>query len=131
MNATPRHKLWRTLIVCIYGAALLYFGLINVGPLPTVPVVATDKLIHALCFGGLEVLIEWAAATLPRRRRALTAVVLTVSLGGILELVQAGLPYRSAEVADLVADAVGACLAALGVWAFEQWVVPSVSRADG
>jgi len=131
VSTTPHHKLWRTLVVCIYGAALLYFGLINVGPLPPVPVVATDKLIHALCFGGLEVLIEWAAAALPRRRRAVTAVLLTVLLGGILELVQAGLPYRSAEVADLIADALGACVAALGVWAFEQWVGPGLSRADG
>ncbi len=47
-----------------------------------------------------------------RRRGLLVALGMSVAVGGLLECVQALLPYRSAEWGDLIADSVGAALAA-------------------
>lgn len=112
----------RALLACVYGAVLFYFGVIDIGQLPTVPVISTDKLLHAGCFGGLELLVEWAAAEQPRWRRMLLGIGVTVAAGGVLELVQAGLPYRSADWFDWFADAFGALVGAGFLQLLDRWL---------
>jgi VanZ family protein len=56
----------------------------------------------------------------PARTSALRGGLASTALGALLELWQAFLPYRSAELLDWVADALGAALAAVLMAAFWQ-----------
>jgi VanZ family protein len=85
---------------------------------PELPIgVPFDKVQHLLAFFGLQFLCFRALRyQLPERSRgALLWIAALVSLlvGIALELWQLGLPNRSAEVADAVADGIGAAAAAL------------------
>jgi len=104
----------------IYVGAIFYTGLIRIGKLPEVGFVATDKLLHALTFGGLALLLVRSARTLlPHwsfgRRLAFAATGASL-LGALLEVCQSFVAYRSAEFLDWVADTVGAvCAVGLAV----------------
>ncbi|MGE0326425.1 MAG: VanZ family protein [Polyangiaceae bacterium] len=100
------------LVTLGYALGILVLGVIPMGPLPLpTTFVPQDKLMHAAVFSGFTVLVFWAT---PRRlRRAIGAAVIATAFGGLLELLQALVPYRSADWFDLLADAVGAAIAAL------------------
>lgn len=113
---------WRGLLVLVYTLALFYGGVIDIGPLPKIPHVATDKLLHAVAFAGLAGLIAFALPEVRDRRRQGFAAGVSTAVGALLELVQSALPYRSADVLDLLADAVGAVLGALVMaWSLRLW----------
>jgi VanZ family protein len=105
----------RLLLPVAYAAAIFYGGVTRIGELPHTRFIASDKLLHAGAFLGLEVLVEWALLGRDPRIRRFTAVASAIGVGAALELVQAGLPYRSADIWDLVADSVGAFMGAIGV----------------
>jgi VanZ family protein len=115
-----------------YVGAIFYTGLIRLAKLPEVGFMPTDKLLHALAFAGLALLLVRATRVLlPRaalRRRLLFAVFLASLVGALLEVCQAFVPYRSAELLDWVADTIGA-LAAVGLFALYLQFVPR--RAHG
>lgn len=77
----------------------------------------SDKVLHAVGFGVLGAL--WCRAfargwpQAETRVVALAAFVASTGLGGLLELWQGLLGYRSREWLDWVADAIGAAIAAL------------------
>jgi VanZ family protein len=99
----------------VYTAAIFYGGLIRMRELPQVGFVPTDKLLHAGVFGGLAFLLKRAArfsmpsSSLPKQ--LLVGAFGSSGLGALLEICQAFVPYRSADVWDWVADTVGAALA--------------------
>ena len=105
----------RLLLPVAYAAAIFYGGVTRISELPHTRFIASDKLLHAGAFLGLEVLVEWALLGRDPRIRRFTAVASAIGVGAALELVQAGLPYRSADIWDLVADSVGAFMGAIGV----------------
>lgn len=70
-----------------------------------------DKGAHFVVFG----LILWSFGVLFSRLPRVTAAVLAVALGGLVEIVQ-GLVGRDASWGDLLADALGVA-AALALWA--------------
>lgn len=113
MSAEGRRSAWRVLLPMVYALGLFYGGVIDIGPLPKIPHLAMDKLLHAGAFAGLAGLIAFALPELPPRRRQLVSAGASSALGALLELVQSALPYRSAELLDLVADTLGAVLGAL------------------
>lgn len=88
-------------------------------PGPDVPGI-NDKLAHLIGFFVLSVLLIPASRVFfeARARRQRTALVVGGSLlvGGLLELWQSFLPYRSAELLDLLADALGAALGGGVLW---------------
>lgn len=103
-----------------YTAALFVAGSWPQGP-EIEPVFAwQDKVLHLLAFAGLELLTWRALGYLwPAKSRAwLLGVSLAIScaVGGALELVQALVPARRAELFDWLADIAGALLAAPGAW---------------
>jgi VanZ family protein len=69
-----------------------------------------DKAAHALLMGILAVLV-WQSVPLPPRSRGILAVIATVAYAGAMELGQGLTPYRSTEVADVIAGGLGAVLA--------------------
>ncbi|HET9933859.1 MAG TPA: VanZ family protein [Polyangiaceae bacterium] len=112
-----------------YAAAIFYGGVINIGELPHTRFVASDKLLHAGAFMGLEVLVEWALLARAAQLRHVLAVGAAIGVGALLELVQAALPYRSADIWDLFADSVGACLGAIA-WAVFTKIQGSRNQAE-
>jgi VanZ family protein len=109
-----------------YASAIFYAGLVRIGRLPQVGFVATDKLLHALAFGGLALLLARAVhwlrpvGTLPRK--LLLGCAGSSALGLSLEVCQAFTAYRSADVMDWVADTLGALLAVGLTFAFFLWI---------
>ncbi len=75
----------------------------------------TDKLLHALSFGGLALLLVRAARALWQSSepsgRLWFGVCGSSFFGATLEICQYFVPYRSAEFLDWLADTVGAVLA--------------------
>lgn len=114
----------------VYLALLFYSGLIRLGRLPQVGFIATDKLLHALAFGGLAVLVaratHWFRSELPIRKKLFLGALGSSFAGMMLEVLQAFTSFRSADLWDWVADTVGAVLAVL---ACQGLLVRS--RADG
>jgi VanZ family protein len=122
VSALGKSSGWRAVPALIYAIGLFYAGVIDIGPLPKIPHLATDKLLHAGAFAGLSALIALALVDLALSRRQLVAAVASTAVGALLELVQSALPYRSAELLDLVADAIGAVLGVLALrWARRLW----------
>ena len=99
-----------------YVGVIFYTGLIRIPALPEAPFVPTDKLLHALVFGGLVWLAMRAARVLlPHAtpgKRVVASVLFSSLVGASLEICQYFVPYRSAEFLDWVADTVGALLVA-------------------
>lgn len=97
----------------LYTAGIFYAGTIQLSGLPTG--FGLDKVFHLISFAGLALLIELGAFEAGPRLSAILSVVLASAVGLALELVQAALPHRSAEVLDWVADTVGA-LGGVVIW---------------
>ncbi len=71
----------------------------------------TDKLIHALVFGGLSFLLHMAwQRSFPDRASSWPVIAVTALYGLSDEVHQSVVPGRSMEAWDLVADTVGACV---------------------
>ena len=63
-----------------------------------------DKLNHASAFLALAFAVDFA---FPERKFGLWKVLVLLGYGVLIELVQKFLPFRDAEVLDVVADGVG------------------------
>ena len=105
---------WRSVFgACIVAIALLAWLPGHAVPSPN----WSDKVSHLLGFAALG-LLSWRA--FPQHRGA--AFVALLGFGALIELVQWQLPTRSAEWADLVADALGLMIgAAAGVLTGSLW----------
>lgn len=85
----------------------------------------SDKLIHAAAFFGMAILAiqaaraRWPARTLSAHLAA--GVLFTVLFGVSDEVHQLFTPGRAAEVLDVAADAIGACVAALMIYALSRF----------
>jgi VanZ family protein len=108
-----------------YAAALLVLGSLPMGPQQTAGL--SDKTLHFIAFGVLAWLCWRALRELrpdaPVWLPLLGGFTASVLCGGVLELWQALLPYRSCELLDWVADALGALLAVVltgVVWLFSR-----------
>ena len=107
----------------VWTAVVFVFGGIP-NPGPPIPLdFPIDKLEHAAAFGVLQILALRALryelpGALPRAMPWIAALIATV-VGGALELYQLTVPNRSAELMDLVSDAIGAVLATVVMTAFE------------
>lgn len=83
--------------------------------------VGADKWSHALAYAGLTGVLAYASVEGGRDRLAL-AVGVAIAFGIAIETLQWPIPYRTASIADALADAVGACLLALGWRSFSGFV---------
>jgi VanZ family protein len=124
----PRRALLRDVIpAAVYVGGIFYTGLIRLAPLPEVGFVPADKLLHALVFAGLALLLVRAGRSLfphaSPSRRLFAAVFLASLVGALLEICQSFVPYRSAEFLDWLADTLGA-LGAAGLFALFLQLVP-------
>jgi VanZ family protein len=99
----------------VYAALLLTLAII---PQPSYrpSFAASDLLVHAVAYGLQGALLAWAFVPWhgPVAGGAM-AVGVVVCFGLVTECVQAVLPYRSFEAADVIADGLGAAFFASGV----------------
>ena len=110
----------------LYTVFVFVAGSLPASALPGPSGMGLDKIGHFFVFALMHVLFSRAArAQLPAQSqtvRSLVAALGALLVGGVLELYQAALPYRSAEWLDWVADLLGIAAAALIP---VRWVVPS------
>ena len=90
--------------VVVYMAAIFVMSSIPGTQVPMPGLWRHDKLMHALAFAGLAVLVFRAS------RHAPGAVVFATAYGALDELHQRYTPHRSSDPEDLAADFIGACL---------------------
>ena len=94
----------------VYGVALLILGLI-----PSVPSTAAsipDHVAHAGAYALQSVLLYLLfLSSGGRERAAVLAIAVSVLYGGCVEMLQSLQSARTVEVADLIANAVGATAA--------------------
>jgi VanZ family protein len=78
-----------------------------------------DKVLHLVAFFGLQVLsyraFRYALPHVPGRTLSWWGSATSLLAGIALEVLQSGLPDRSADVQDVVADALGALLGVLAL----------------
>ncbi len=108
--------LWAPVIV--YMAAIFAVSSMPQAPLPA----GGDKTWHVIAYFGLGVVVVRAVAGgLPRRigwRTAALAIAIAVTYAVTDEMHQWFVPGRSADVADLIADAIGVCAGTAACWAW-------------
>jgi len=108
------------------AVAALLFGLSAQSSLPGPQVVGFDKLAHAAVYG----LLAWLTARalfeyrLARTVAAVLGALLAVLYGASDEWHQASVPGRMPDAADLVADTLGASLAAFAWFRFRHSQTP-------
>jgi VanZ family protein len=100
----------------------LIFGLSSIAQTPAF-VGGVDKDLHAVLYSGLSALLVRALAGGWHRRLTLGTVVAAVAMAAAYgvsdEFHQSFVPTRSVEAMDVVADTVGAALAAFGLYAWD------------
>jgi VanZ family protein len=108
------------------------FALSSISNPPAFPgVEPSDKMIHAALYAGLGAVCLRAVAD--RRwnqitaRRVIDAVLMAIAYGAFDEFHQSLVAGRQSDVADLVADSLGAAVAAIALW---LWGILSMKRED-
>lgn len=109
------------LLWCV-GWALVAWMSLSRSPLGDV----SDKLTHLL---GYAAMTAGTATFCHRARVTLMLAGFAIAVGAGLELLQMLLPWRSAERADLAADAAGVAVGAAVAWAWLAAVVRPLRRA--
>lgn len=111
-------------------AAILYLTLVP-KPLPDTEFEmppGTDKVIHALMFGGLcfMLMLDMTLRHHPLTRRVLTVTVTAVCLfGGVIEIIQQAMAMgRGGDCYDWIADIAGTLLAVpVGLWIIKKFKI--------
>jgi VanZ family protein len=107
MNDTVRNRII-TIARVLFVAALLFTFYKATAPCLVEPQPPyKDKVLHAFAFFMLYLLAEQA---FPEHRHFGRKVLFLVAFGVVIELVQFFLPWRSAEMMDVVADCAGIAL---------------------
>jgi VanZ family protein len=90
---------------CFFCAGVLVLQVFSLGALPF-DMGAWDRVWHFLAFSALTLLL-WIATD---GRRPMLVIVGVMALGAFDEMRQAGVPARSADTFDFLADAVAAAI---------------------
>jgi VanZ family protein len=100
----------------------LIFGLSSISRTPSF-VSGIDKYLHATLYAGFATLLIRALAGGWRRPVTVGVVVATVAIAAAYgvsdEFHQSFVPHRSVEAMDVVADTVGASIAAIALYAWD------------
>jgi len=108
--------------VATYGGLLTVLAVIP-SPARYVAPGVSDSVLHAAGYGVLALLVAWAAQ--PSLDQVLWAglagVAGGVALGIATELLQGLIPWRDAELRDVVSDLTGALIGA-AVWLAASWL---------
>lgn len=102
----------RLIEVLACTALIIFLGTLKVPQFPGDEFLSHDKILHSIAFGAQALLLyRCLRAYVPRWSSLVSSwasIGYATLLGAILEILQAMLPYRSMEFADLAADFLGA-----------------------
>jgi glycopeptide antibiotics resistance protein len=101
----------RRIVLAVYLAVVLTATLAPLSGGMYVAVAGLDKLVHLCLFAGVAFLVYWAQKSAGEPLPG-TAVILASGLAGLIELIQSLLQYRSGDVWDFLAGALGAIFGA-------------------
>ncbi len=87
-------------------AVVVYLSL-SPQPPEVLPFSASDKFKHCLAYGSLSL---WFCQIYVRVRQRAAVVAVLIAVGIMLEFVQGWSGYRTFEIADMVANGIGAVL---------------------
>ncbi|MEZ4223806.1 MAG: VanZ family protein [Polyangiaceae bacterium] len=108
----------------LYVVAVFYGGGMRGSVVPTQEIRFGDKILHAIAFGAMVLVLRrayaWLSPTWSAGRVLWLSALTSALVGGLLELYQMALPHRSAEWLDFIADALGAALVAAAL----HWLTP-------
>lgn len=129
-TVSPGRSRWAT-AAWLWGPVLVYavgiFIESSISQVPSLPSGVTDKDAHGVLYAGLGLFVLRALTRADWRRvsiaTALAAIALSTAYGASDEFHQRFVPGRTADLADLAADALGAGLA-VGL----AWLLASVWR---
>jgi VanZ family protein len=100
----------------------LIFGLSSLSRTPAF-VSNVDKYLHAMLYAGFGALLVRAFAGGWHRRVTMAVVVMTILIAAAYgvsdEFHQSFVPHRNVEAMDVVADSVGASIAAVTLYAWD------------
>ena len=106
----------RTVLRCVFAAGTLAVAVLSLLPGKEIPSLGvSDKIEHVAAYALLGLTGGFA---FPTRRAAMLLLVLLPLLGIGLEIAQLLVPDRSSEVADALADWIGAALPLLPILLF-------------
>lgn len=108
LTRTGTRRRWRALLALL--VVVVSYLALSPKPPPSIDL-GWDKLNHLSAFAAMAV-AAWLGDGGPWRRRAVWLGAL-LAFGGLIELLQTQVPGRSAEWADLLADALGIVLGAV------------------
>jgi VanZ family protein len=117
-----RRAAWWWGPVVLYAAAIFIAS--SISQPPKLPELVTDKDLHGGLYGGFALVILRALARRWDRVTGLTGlgtVVLVVLYGVSDEFHQSFVPGRTSDIADVVADGVGATAAVGLAWLFARF----------
>jgi VanZ family protein len=103
----------RWLLFILWGVAVTWLSLVPSPPVIHGGFLGWDKFQHAVSYGVFTLLAGWAFGYLPTdmKHRWLRAAAVAVLFGGLIEVAQRALTKtRTAELADFIADFVGAAV---------------------
>ncbi|MWV65253.1 VanZ family protein [Halorubrum sp. JWXQ-INN 858] len=116
----PKPLRWGV-VLAVAGTILYYSiltppgsGTFRTGPLGLIPF---SDWLHFLAYGGLAATLAYALHDSPRTDRQVLVLVFVVAFGygAAIELLQATIPSRTFDVADMAVNALGAAIA-VGCW---------------
>ena len=102
-------KMTRWTITVAYAAGIFYISMIPVGSEVLFPY--SDKIFHFVIYAGFAILVVWSlrvTSLRPWPHVPMLAAAVAIAYGAVNELHQLYIPQRSAELLDLVANALGA-----------------------
>ncbi len=77
-----------------------------------------DKIVHIVLFGGVAMALHWNLNSI-KHPNPWGVIIVTSVFAAFVEIVQSILPYRSGDIWDLIAGAVGAVLGVLSMKTIE------------
>jgi VanZ family protein len=128
LTPLTERSLYRRSLLAVYLAFVLGATLAPLSG-PTYELVAGfDKLVHVGLFGGVALLVCWNLGPLTLGT-AILVFLSTTAFAAAIEIVQGVLRYRSGDIWDLVAGAIGALLGICFAWvAGRLWPRPQAAE---
>jgi len=126
---TPFKRFTLHWLPLILYCLLIYIQSANPSPeqIPSFPFV--DKVLHFVAYGIMGILFYRAFQTLRIKENKQILILLSVisaTLYGISdEIHQSFIPFRDAEISDIIADFIGS---ACGVWLYHLWMTSRMSQ---
>ncbi len=114
----------RRIVLLAWVLTILWLSLDPAPPVPEPKILGWDKLLHAFAYGNLTLFGGWALSGSSPLSKAKwgTVACAAIALGGLVELLQKNFTdTRMAEFSDFLANAFGAGIVLLGVFAFRKY----------